>query len=100
MNIKDFTLIDNIIYWSYMPYVFFNWYCAFYLCKKYKIINSITDFFIFKKKEVNKFLWGIISNKSTINIEKDFRFYVVKYGLHYFILHMFVFGLIAKIIWE
>ncbi|QEY25326.1 hypothetical protein D0T92_01395 [Neisseria zalophi] len=85
MTLKSIS--DSIL----LFYSFFNLYCGFYLCKKYEVIDSFIDFLFFKNIKAGKFLWKIGLNKSSINIEKDFRFYVIKYTIHYFILHHIVF---------
>ncbi|QEY25294.1 hypothetical protein D0T92_01215 [Neisseria zalophi] len=83
-------MMDSLILSIAIPvgflWVFFYWYCAYSIYKKYNTVNSFIDFLFVKNIEANKFIWGIVLNKSTITIEKDYKFYVVKYGVRIFLI--------------
>lgn len=82
------NLIESLDIIIFLPYVFFYWYCAYKLCKKLNIVNSFSEFLITNRLESDKLIWGIIFNKDKRIqlLNKDFKFYIVKYGVWIFIL--------------
>ncbi|KPN70597.1 hypothetical protein AKG09_11270 [Neisseria sp. 83E34] len=87
-NLIEF--LDIIIF---LPWIFFYWYCAYRICRKLNIVNSFGEFLITKRLESDKLIWGIIFNKDEQIqfLNKDLKFYIVKYGVWIFILTIFLY---------